>query len=51
MQIFGIVVIILWLVVATGTVRNLIWGDLIVAPCLKELAAANAAATKERQNA
>jgi tellurite resistance protein TehA-like permease len=36
-QVFGVSVILLWLIVAAGTVRNIIRGTLFEAPCLREM--------------
>jgi hypothetical protein len=30
-------VILLWVVVATGTVKNMVYGNLFEAPCLREM--------------
>ncbi|KAF2258283.1 C4-dicarboxylate transporter/malic acid transport protein-like protein [Lojkania enalia] len=35
--IFGICVILLWLLVGSGTVKNIVRGNLFVAPCLQEM--------------
>jgi hypothetical protein len=41
---------LLWLVVATGTVRNLLYGNLFEAPCLREMEKkANAMVVEKRQ--
>lgn len=43
----------LWLIVATGTMKNILFGNLFQAPCLREMEkrAGIVAATKERQGA
>jgi len=44
-------VILLWLVVAVGTAKNMLFGNLFEAPCLREMERrANAAAEKEHQD-
>lgn len=49
----AISVILLWLVVAVGTMKNIVHGNLFEAPCLREMEKkANAVAvSKERQDA
>jgi hypothetical protein len=52
-QVLAISVMLLWLVVATGTVKNILYGNLFEAPCLREIErrANAAAAEKEPQHA
>jgi hypothetical protein len=48
--VLAIGVILLWLVVATGTVKNTLYGNLFEAPCLREMEKkAGAVAVEERQ--
>ncbi|KAH3913217.1 hypothetical protein HBI56_086310 [Parastagonospora nodorum] len=50
--VLAISVILLWLVVAVGTAKNILYGNLFEAPCLREMERrANAAAEKGHQNA
>ncbi|PSN66035.1 hypothetical protein BS50DRAFT_404583 [Corynespora cassiicola Philippines] len=50
--IISVSVILLWLVVASATLKNIIYGNLFSAPCLREMEkASNLAAEKERQDA
>ena len=52
LQIISVSVILLWLVVASATLKNIIYGNLFSAPCLREMEkASNLAAEKERQDA
>lgn len=37
MQIYGVVVVLLWVVVTAGTVQNMLRGRLFEAPCLREM--------------
>lgn len=52
--VFAISVMLLWGVVAAGTVKNLVFGKLVEAPCLREMerraAAAAAAEEKAKQD-
>jgi tellurite resistance protein TehA-like permease len=49
-QVLAISVMLLWVVVATGTVKNILYGNLFEAPCLREMEKkANAIAVEKRQ--
>jgi hypothetical protein len=52
-QVLAISVSLLWLVVAGGTVKNTLYGNMVEAPCLREMEKqANAVAvSRERQDA
>lgn len=47
--IFAISVLVLWTVVATGTVKNILYGDLFQAPCLREMEKKAIAAAMEQE--
>jgi hypothetical protein len=49
-QVLAVSVILLWLVVATGTVKNVLYGNLFQAPCLREMEKQAAAMEIEVQN-
>jgi hypothetical protein len=46
-QVLAISVILLWLLVATGTVKNVLYGNLFQAPCLREMEKKAAAMERE----
>ncbi|KAJ4362426.1 Plasma membrane sulfite pump involved in sulfite metabolism [Neocucurbitaria cava] len=47
--IFATSVIVLWLVVAAGTIKNVLYGNLVDAPCLREMEKKANATAAERQ--
>jgi hypothetical protein len=49
-QVLAVSVILLWLVVATGTVKNVLYGNLFQAPCLREMEKQAASMEIEVQN-
>ena len=50
MQVFAISVMLLWLVVATGTMKNVLYGNLVDAPCLREMEKKASTMAAERQD-
>jgi hypothetical protein len=49
-QVLAISVMLLWIVVSIGTVKNILYGNLFEAPCLREIEKkANAIAVEKRQ--
>jgi hypothetical protein len=48
--VLAISVILLWFVVAAGTVKNILYGNLFEAPCLREIEKKAAAVEMEHQN-
>jgi hypothetical protein len=47
--VLAISVVLLWLVVATGTVKNILYGNLFEAPCLREMEKMANAVTAEKE--